>query len=181
MAEAETGEILIRAFAPDDSIAELTGLLHRAYAALGEMGLNYTAVDQPDDVTKRRVDRGDCFVAVSGDDIVGTITVYPPGRLTVCQWYRKAGTAVFGQFAVLPERQGAGIGARLLARAERRAIELGASDLACDTAEPAAHLIDWYVRRGYRVVDHVQWEGKTYRSVVLSKPLARSSNVVPRS
>jgi hypothetical protein len=39
-------------------------------------------------------------------------------------------------------------------------------------AEPATHLIDWYMRRGHRAVDHVQWLGKTYRSVALSKPLA---------
>jgi hypothetical protein len=31
---------------PNDSFEELTGLLHRAYASLGAMGFNYTAVDQ---------------------------------------------------------------------------------------------------------------------------------------
>lgn len=153
-------------------MAELTALVHRAYAPLGAMGLNYTAVDQPESVTQRRVERGHCFVAVSGDSMLGSIIVYPPARVLVCEWYRRAGTAVFGQFAVVPERQGAGIGSRLLKRAEQCAFELGASDLACDTAEPAADLINWYARRGYRAVDHVQWAGKTYRSIVLSKPVA---------
>jgi len=167
--------VAVRPFAAGDSIAELTSLVHRAYAVLGAMGLNYTAVDQDDAVTQRRADRGTCFVAVDGTVIVGTITVYPPGRLTVCEWYRRRGTAVFGQFAVLPGHQRGGIGARLLERAEQCARELGATDLACDTAQPAAHLIEWYTRRGYRPVDQVQWEGKTYSSVVLSKPLGRGN------
>jgi GNAT superfamily N-acetyltransferase len=168
---ADVGELVIRPVGAGDSIAMLTELLHRAYASLSAMGLNFTAVDQPEAVTQRRVERGYCFVAVVGDALVGTVTVYPPGRVLVCDWYRRAGTAVFGQIAVLPERQHDGIGGQLLERAEQHAHELGASDLACDTAEPAVHLIEWYSRRGYRAVDHVQWEGKTYRSVVLSKPL----------
>ena len=173
----DASDIIIRRFGASDSIEELTGLLHRAYAALGTMGLNYTAVDQEESVTRRRVDRGDCFVASCGDVLIGTITVYRQGTLNVCEWYRKPGTAVFGQFAVAPSHQGKGIGGRLLDVAERRALEWGATDLACDTAEPATHLIDWYARRGYREVDHVQWEGKTYRSVVMSKPLAEITGV----
>jgi hypothetical protein len=33
------------------------------------------------------------------------------------------------------------------------------------------HLIDYYTRRGYLVVDLAQWAGKTYRSVIMSKRL----------
>jgi hypothetical protein len=44
----------IRTFAPNDSLIELTQLLHRAYANLGALGLNYTAVDQtPEDTAKQ--------------------------------------------------------------------------------------------------------------------------------
>ena len=41
----------IRPLSSTDSITEITFLLHRAYARLGDMGLNYTAVDQSTDVT----------------------------------------------------------------------------------------------------------------------------------
>jgi hypothetical protein len=99
---ADVGELVIRPVGAGDSIAMLTELLHLAYASLGAMGLNFTAVDQPEAVTQRRVERGCCFVAVVGDALVGTVTVYPPGRVLVCDWYRRAGTAVFGQIAVLP-------------------------------------------------------------------------------
>ncbi len=55
--------------------------------------------------------------------------------------------------------------------AEDRAVASGATELAIDISEGAAHLISWYSRRGYRLVDYAQWEGKTYRSVILSKAL----------
>ena len=48
----------LRLFQASDSIAELTLLLHRAYARLGDMGLNYTAVDQAPEVTAKRIRGG---------------------------------------------------------------------------------------------------------------------------
>jgi hypothetical protein len=48
----------IRPFSSTDSIVEITVLLHRAYARLGQMGLNYTAVDQSTDVTAKRMSGG---------------------------------------------------------------------------------------------------------------------------
>ena len=52
----------IRQFQDVDSIVELTSLLHKAYARLGDMGLNYTAVDQTPEVTAKRMLGGVCFV-----------------------------------------------------------------------------------------------------------------------
>ena len=60
----------------------------------------------------------------------------------------------------------------LLARAEQWAAESGFAELAMDTAEQATHLIELYIRLGYRHVGWVHWQGKVYRSVVLSKLLA---------
>ena len=64
-------------------------------------------------------------------------------------------------------------------RAEARAAEKGVEHLAGDTSEGATHLIRYYERRGYRVVEKVRWPGKTYESVVISKPLARASTAAP--
>ena len=88
-----------------------------------------------------------------------------------CEWYALPGVARFGQFGVLPECQGLGVGSRLLDRIESRALELGAVELACDTAEGATHLIEMYSRRAYRLVGHADWEETNYRSVILSKGL----------
>ena len=51
--------ITIRRITASDSLAELTELLHRAYARLGRMGLNYTAVDQSVEDTARRIGHGE--------------------------------------------------------------------------------------------------------------------------
>ncbi|MEF2072984.1 GNAT family N-acetyltransferase [Consotaella aegiceratis] len=72
---------------------------------------------------------------------------------------------------VRPDQQGRGVGNRLLYEAERRAVDGGASELALDTSEGAHHLIDWYGRKGFALAETVQWRGKTYRSVIMSKPL----------
>lgn len=162
---------VIRPLEPSDSLEELTKLLHRAYAPLGKLGLNYTAVDQSEATTARRIAKGQCFVAVESSGLVGTIVVDPTLPQSPCEYFARAGVASAHQFAVAPEWQGQGLGSRLLRRAEAWAKERGFVEIAVDTAEPAEHLISYYVRCGYRRVGWVQWEGKRYRSVVMSKDL----------
>jgi GNAT superfamily N-acetyltransferase len=87
------------------------------------------------------------------------------------QWLDRPEIASLGQFAVAPELQGAGLGARLMALAEQRAFETGAVEIALDTAEPAEHLVALYQRRGYRVIEHARWSHTNYRSVIMSKPV----------
>ena len=165
--------IAIRPLGPHDSVEGLTELLHRAYAALGARGWNYTAVDQTIEVTGKRLAEGTCLVAVDRDDrIVGTI-MYNPARISYdgSSWLRRADVAHLGQFGVEPSQQRGGIGARLMAAVEDMARADGAREIALDTAEPAVHLIDWYARCGYRFIEYAQWKGKRYRSVIMSKAL----------
>lgn len=159
---------------------ELTELLHRAYARLGAMGLNYTATDQDAATTARRAARGECWVAVREGRVVGTITFHSPERARGSPWLDRPDVACFHQFGVEPELQGSGIGGRLLDLAERRAAESGAAEIALDTAEPATHLVALYGRRGYRIVEKAQWRGKRYVSVIMSKPVAPPTGAPPR-
>lgn len=168
----ESEAIRIRPLGPDDSLDELTELLHRAYQRLAVMGLNFTAVDQESSVTRGRAQGGTCLVAEVAGAMVGTVTYYPPGGKAYCAWYACGGVGHLGQFAVLPGCQRRGIGGQLLDAAEALAAHDGAKELALDTAEPAVHLTKYYEQRGYRLVGHEQWEGKTYRSVIMSKTLA---------
>jgi GNAT superfamily N-acetyltransferase len=64
-----------------------------------------------------------------------------------------------------------GIGRALLRACESWASKHGFLELAIDTAEQAEHLIKLYNALGYEHVGFVQWPGKVYRSVVLSKKL----------
>ena len=163
--------LVLRLLGPGDDVAALTVLIHRAYARLGEMGLNYTAIDQDEETTRRRASRGACVVAEVEGRVVGTVAVQGPHPGSESAWHRRADACVLGQLAVEPALQGRGIGSALMDEAERRARESGAAWAVGDTAKPATHLITMYEARGYRIVDEVQWPGKTYRSVVLAKPL----------
>ena len=169
-------EITIRLLRETDSMEELTDLLHRAYARLAEMGFRYYATHQTPEVTKERCAAGETYVAEQNGKLVGTITVRrtagPQDRNTVTPaHYVRPDVMIFGQFAVDPALQNTGLGSQLLQTVENRARELKANELACDTAEGATHLIDYYTKRGYRKVDDVKWETVNYRSVILSKHL----------
>ena len=165
----------VRPFETSDSIHDLTSLLHRAYARLGRMGLNYTAVDQTAEVTAKRIQGGQCFVVTSEGALVGTIVVQPTYEKNECEYFTRPQVAAAHQFAIDPEHQGKGIGRMLLEHAEKWAKQSGFIELAIDTAEPATHLVELYSRLGYRHVGWVQWPGKVYRSVVLSKLLATNA------
>lgn len=166
----------IRQFSRNDSIEELTELLHDAYAPLGRAGLNYTAVDQTPSTTRERINAGCCLVAVEDGRIVGTIVVEPTCQDNAeCPYFARPGVASAHQMAVAPHRQRKGIGSRLLDAAEMWARTNGFSELALDTAEPARHLVDMYSRRGYKHVDTTRGEGKSYRSVFMSKSLGHAA------
>ena len=162
----------IRLLDPTDSLAELTALLHRAYASLARMGLNYTAVDQTAEVTAQRIRGGTCWVATHDAAMIGTILAQPTHPTSKCEYFTRPGVACVHQFAVDPDHQGQGLGRMLMQQAEQWATRAGYAELAMDTAEPATHLVDFYGRLGFRPVGSVQWGGKVYRSVVLSKRLA---------
>jgi GNAT superfamily N-acetyltransferase len=162
----------VRRIEPHDSLEALTDLLHRAYARLAALGFRYRATDQDVATTERRIAHGDCYLALVDQRVVGTVLVIPPQqRPGSCAWYARPDVAVIGQYAIEPELQSRGLGTELLSFAERRAADLGVSEVAVDTAENAAHLVAFYTKRGYRQVAFAQWDHTNYRSVILSKHL----------
>ena len=173
------GTTSIRRKTPDDSVADLTALLHRAYAALAGMGLRFVATWQDETITVKRIARGECFVAEVDGRIVGTILFLPSSVTKGSPFYDRPDVAGFQQFAVEPNFQKSGIGRALLERVEERARETGANHLALDTAEPAVHLIEYYFRHGYRVIESVQWDATNYTSVVMAKELDGSRLELP--
>ena len=166
-----------RRLAPSDSLEALTALLHRAYERLGAMGLNYTAVDQSVAVTRARFASGQGFVMEERGALVGCVVVAGPFDAAQnpgtrrSPWYLRRDVAHLHQLAVDPAQQGRRLGDRLVEACEAWARERGFRAIALDTAEPAHHLRARYARMGYAEVDHVQWDGKRYRSLILVKPL----------
>jgi GNAT superfamily N-acetyltransferase len=163
----------IRLINASDSITDLTHLIRRAYKALADIGFNYTGAYQDEAVTLQRIKESECYVLVEDGVLVGTITLHLRSRYHTGKniWYARPDVAVCGQFAVEPTRQRQGLGSKLMDCVERRAVELGVRELALDTAERAEHLVRFYTKRNYRFIDFIQHEGKTYRSVILSKAL----------
>jgi GNAT superfamily N-acetyltransferase len=163
--------VTIRRYQPEDSIEAITDLLQRGYARLADMGFRYMATWQTPDITLDRITSGTGFLAVDGDQIVGTVTVYEPYESSNCAVYCDPHIYRFGQFTVDPDRQGEGIGKLLYQQVENFALSKGAHGLACDTAEGATHLIEMYRRWGYEIVDRQDWDVTNYVSVVLAKRL----------
>jgi uncharacterized damage-inducible protein DinB/GNAT superfamily N-acetyltransferase len=170
----------IRPLAARDSFEALTALLHQAYAPLAAQGLNFTAATQDAETTRRRAAEGQCYVATRGGELVGTVTVCGPYEVDSAPWtvdvpwFRDRDTAHFHQFAVAPGLQGQGLGHRLVLTCEGWARAGGYRRMALDTAELALQLRTLYRRMGYADVGQVQWQGKTYRSVIMQKSLDSS-------
>jgi len=176
--------VTVRRLTKADSAAEITRLLHRAYANQTLMGLRPWAGRQDEATTRQRADNSESYVAtipvydaasaapkVIGEKIVGVILFNEVEQATFPPLFLRPDVAHFSQFGVDPDIQGLGVGGKLLAQVELRAKETGASQLALSMAEPDTKLRDYYEKRGYAFVEHWQWPYTNYRSVLLSKPM----------
>lgn len=158
----------------DDDASQLTELLHAAYAELGAMGLNYTAVDQDAETTRERARGGQCWVVEHDGQLVGSLTMsLPPsqGLRELTAEARHEYRAWLNQVAVSPEARGLGIAADLWQKGRQWAVSQQATSIGVDTAVPAEHLIQLYGAWGFMRVGTIRWPGKTYASIVMSRPL----------
>ena len=164
--------LVIRPFDSKDSTAELTELLHRAYAENAALGLHFVASHQSEETTKNRLARGPALIAELDGKIVGTVTVGFPVVFDDGEYLPQGTLASFGQFAVDPSAQRQGVGLSLLRAAEQAALEIGADEMCLDTAESAHHLIRYYEKHGYQIVGHADWRPEVnYKSVIMAKRL----------
>ncbi|MEE1738336.1 GNAT family N-acetyltransferase [Streptomyces sp. BE147] len=95
------------------------------------------------------------------EDGVRAVVTAPSGRLLVverdgtlvacCQLEHRGEAAYFGMFAVRPGLQGAGLGKKIIAEAERTVREdWGVGEMHMTVISVRDELIAWYERRGYR-------------------------------
>jgi GNAT superfamily N-acetyltransferase len=172
-----SGRIIVRRLQASDSMEVLTRVLHRAYAGQVAMGLRPLAGRQDIETTTKRCTSGECYVAVAADEdggpgrLVGTILFHEVEDAKGPPWFARSDVDSFSQFAVDPDFQGCGAGRMLLEMVERRAAECGARELGLSMAEPDTALMQFYLRRGYRLIEHWVWPYTNYRSAILSKTL----------
>jgi len=163
----------LRAFRDSDA-PEVTALLHRAYGQLAAQGLNFTAATQDELTTVHRATGGASWVLVADGRIVATMTMsLPPSTQlrTLSAEAAEPGRVWLNQLAVDPAERGTGLARRLRDEGIVWARAAGASVVGVDTAEPATELVDTYRRWGFVQREVIQWPGKTYRSVVMVRPL----------
>ncbi|MGU7769896.1 GNAT family N-acetyltransferase [Burkholderia sp. MR1-5-21] len=171
------GRVVVRRFDPrSDSYDALTALLHRAFAPLGALGFNCPGVDQPAATTREHALTSECFVALGNDHMVATLTMRTHDPDSPCDPYRSRRVATLGQLAVDPVWQDRGIGRALLAFAEQRAAARSATHLALDAPHAAIRLVDFYVRKGFQLIDVMRFAGHNYDSAILCKPVGPFSD-----
>lgn len=164
----------IRPLSPSENLEEITSLIRSAYKVLADKGFRYWGTFQTVEDTKKRFSEGYPFVVESEGKIIGTITLKTKHTgWEETPWYDREEVCFFTQFAVMPEQQKTGLGSSMMSFIENFAKEKGFKEISLDTCEDATSLIDYYEKRGYRFVEHVQWDLNVvnYRSVVLSKKL----------
>ncbi len=147
----------------EDDISQIRKLVNLAYKELADLGLNYTAVDQDESKTADRISKGRCFILKNNEQIIATILV------SVSNYFTNKNTLYVSQFGVHPNFKRQGLGKFLMDYCECLAFNEGFSGVQLDTAIPATHLVDWYIRIGYIIVGTQHWEGKTYDSYVFEK------------
>lgn len=147
-------------------ISALRKLVNEAYKELSDRGWNYTATYQDEETTRQRIQKGRAFVLERNQEIVATILFSKENYFT------NKNTAYVGQFAVAPEYKKNGFGSILMDYCEALALAENFEGIQLDTAKPATHLVNWYLKRGYVVVGETHWEGKTYDSYVFEKALS---------
>ena len=164
-------DFAIRRLRSCDSLDALTHVLHRAFEDLARRGIECQCANQSVDRTNDRVKRGECFIAVSGSQMIGTITLEHPDRTSAIEAYRDLATASVHQLAVDPANQGAGVGGALIAYATAWAGARRYERLALDTPQGASREVAWYIGRGFDLAQTVHVLGRRYASVVLTKEL----------
>lgn len=149
--------------ASEADVPSIRKLVNSAYKELSDMGLNYTATYQNEEKTWERMSKGTAFVLEIDSLICATILLGKENHFT------KKNTAYISQFAVSPELKKSGLGSFLMAHCEQKAKSSGFEGVQLDTAIPATHLVNWYLKLGYKIVSEIQWEEKTYRSYIFEK------------
>ena len=151
--------------AQDHHVPAIRQLVNAAYKELSDMGLNDTATYQDEEKTRERMKEGKTFILLEEDRIIATILYFKKNEIT------KKDTVYVGQFGVSPEYKRMGLGSIMMDHCENLARKEGYEAIQLDTAKPATHLVNWYLKRGYEVVGSTRWEGKTYESYIFEKPL----------
>jgi GNAT superfamily N-acetyltransferase len=160
-------ELALRRAGPADA-ATITALLAAAGAALVTQGFRNWESAYPLERVQRDIEERAVFLVTDGGESVGTFTL---GRAPVIPyvpppWPDAAASAAYlNRMAILPSRQGSGLGRWCLAELDREARALGTSAVRCDVVADNGRLCRFYEGHGYRAWgtrEHSGWLFRCY-------------------
>jgi len=129
-------------------VAAIVGLVESAYRGDSSRAGWTTEADLLDGQRTDAAAVADIVIATDRE----VLLAYVDDELIACceLHARDGGTAYFGMFAVVPTKQGGGIGAQVLAEAERiAAANWDAPVMEMTVIAQRRELIEWYERKGY--------------------------------
>jgi len=148
--------------------APVAALLASAGAALAAQGFRNWERPYPLDRVKRDIEERVVFLVTDGDDPVATFTLGSSAVIPYAlpPWPDPALAAVYlNRMAVLPARQGTGLGRWCLAEIDREATTRGASAVRCDVLAENGRACRFYESHGYRdwgMREHSSWQFRCY-------------------
>jgi GNAT superfamily N-acetyltransferase len=165
--------INLQLFTDADDINELTQLLNTAYKKWRDAGFNYLAATQTAHTTKKRIQNAQCFILKDKGLLIASVTYYKPLSKTNSEHhlYLQPGVATYGQLAVHPNFQNKGIADAIIKFIEQLAKNDKAERIIIDTAENNTQLVNYYINKGYKIIDKTNWSTTNYTSVFLNKYL----------
>ncbi|MFE3071381.1 GNAT family N-acetyltransferase [Streptomyces sp. NPDC059247] len=143
----ETGRITYREAVVDD-VPALVPLVESAYRGDASRGGWTTEADL---LQGQRTDPAGVAAVITAPGSRLLVVERDGEIVACCQLEHRGEAAYFGMFAVRPELQGAGLGKRIIAEAERRVRELwDVREMHMTVISVREELVAWYERRGYR-------------------------------
>ncbi len=158
----------IRRLCQNDSVIELTELLHRAFAKGTDQPFAYPAAIQDAHSTLEQIQDSTCWVATVGSEIAGLAILNKPHSMSKKSSNDRRFGAHLRQLAVNPLFQGKGLGSQLLQACERDAIDMNAQHL-WGSSPVGSRQLSLYRRHGYQLMQCLKWPNTNYTSVIFSK------------
>jgi GNAT superfamily N-acetyltransferase len=173
-AGGDMDEVLIRRLTPDDSVDQVTALLHSVFALGPNQPYPYPAARQTPEATLKQIQYGNCWLAWTGDRLAGIAMLYrPEPHLNL-----ESG-AYLAHLAVHPDFQRRGIGYRLLETCEQDALSMGACGVWASSPVNSRQAF-WYLRHGYRLLEYKAWPDSSYDSILVNKRLHGEESLISR-
>jgi GNAT superfamily N-acetyltransferase len=154
--------ITIEAAKPDE-VADIVTVMERAYRGdVSRKGWTSEA----DLIDGARTSVPEMLASINDPKTYTLVAKAQDGRIIGCASVTFDGpSCIFGKFAVDPEEQAGGIGKRLLAQAERVAIEhFGVSRMTMTVVDGRPELEAFYERRGYQRTGNITYMSDIHTS-----------------